>query len=261
MIDCHCHMLPGIDDGAKDMEQALRMATLAVETGVSEILLTPHHNDGMYFSPRDEIVSGVKRFQQALDEQSIALKVHPGSECHVVPELPEHLENGIACTYANLNRAVLLELPKNNLPTGAEAIIEQVAYLGLQPIIAHPERNSVLCNEPERIRDWAERGWKFQLTNQSISGSFGEPIQEVCYFWLSQGWVQLIASDAHRSKGRSPDMRKGVNQLVEWFGEEAAQLLSHDNPGRLIKGESLQDMPATVKSAKQTKKRRFKFWR
>lgn len=261
MIDCHCHMLPGCDDGAKDLPQALSMATVAVESEVSEILLTPHHNDGLYFNSCADIVSGVARFQLALDQQAIPLKVWPGSECHVMPELPEHLETGVACTYANRNQAVLLELPKNCLPTGSEAIIEQVAYLGLQPIIAHPERNSVLCQEPERLRDWHERGWKFQLTNQSVSGSFGEPIQEVCYFWLSQGWIQLIASDAHRVKGRSPDMRKGVNQIAKWFGEEAAQLLSQDNPARLIRGEPIQDMPVTHKPQKATKKKRFMFWR
>ena len=178
-----------------------------------------------------------------------------------MPELPEHIERGIACTYANRRRAILLELPKNNLPTGAEAIIEQVAYLGLLPIIAHPERNSVLCNQPERVRDWHERGWKFQLTNQSVSGDFGEPIQDTCYDWLAKGWIHFIASDAHRSKGRSPDMRKGVEQIAKWFGDEAAQLLSHDNPGRLIRGEAIQDMQVVQEQKKSSKGRRFKFWR
>ena len=261
MIDCHCHMLPGCDDGAKDLQHALRMATVAVESGVSDIVLTPHHNDGLYLNSCDDIVSNVARFQQELDQLTIPLKVYPGSECHVTPELPGHLESGIACTYANRHQAILLELPKQTLPTGAEAIIEQVAYLGLVPIIAHPERNTILRNEPERVLDWYERGWKFQLTNQSVSGEFGEPIQETCHEWLAQGWVQFIASDAHRSKGRSPDMRKGVAQIAKWFGDEAAQLLSRDNPGRLIRGGPIQDMPVTHKLQKRPKATRFKFWR
>lgn len=178
-----------------------------------------------------------------------------------MPELPEQLESGIACTYANRRQAVLLELPKNNLPTGAEAIIEQVAYLGLQPIIAHPERNAILCKEPDRLRDWYERGWKFQLTNQSVSGDFGEPIQQTCYDWLTKGWIHFIASDAHRSKGRSPDMRKGVEQIEKWFGVEAAQLLSRDNPGRLIRGEPIHDMPAMQGKPKSPNRKRFWFRR
>jgi protein-tyrosine phosphatase len=261
MIDCHCHMLPGIDDGSKELQQSLRMATVAVESGVTEILLTPHHNDGMYFNLCEDIVKGVENFQSELDEAAIALKVHPGSECHVVPELPEHLQSGIACTYANRQRAVLLELPKHTLPTGAEAIIEQVAYLGLQPVIAHPERNAILCQQPDRLEDWFERGWTFQLTNQSCSGQFGEDIQDTCYYWLERGWIHFIASDAHRSKGRSPDMRKGVEQIEQWFGKSAAELLSHDNPARLIKGESIHNMPATFSKKKTRKRRGFRFWR
>jgi protein-tyrosine phosphatase len=257
MIDCHCHMLPGLDDGAKSLDIALEMASVATSSGVSDILLTPHHNDGLYLNSREEILSRVKAFQEELDCEGLPLKIYPGSECHVVPELPDHLEKGIACTYADQNRAVLLELPKNALPLGAEQIIEQVEYLGFQPVIAHPERNSVLCREPERIRDWFERGWKFQLTNQSCSGEFGEGIQKVCYQWLKHGWIHFIASDAHRSAGRSPDMRKGVNQISEWFGEEVATLLSCDNPGRLISGEAIVDMPrATVRQ----KRKGFRLW-
>ena len=250
-------MLPGIDDGAKDLEQALRMASVAVDSGVTDIILTPHHNDGSYFNLRDDIASSVQSFQNVLDFKHIKLNVHPGSECHVMPELPDHLQSGIACTYANNNRAVLVELPKNTLPTGAEAIIEQVAYLGLVPVIAHPERNSILCNEPKRLQDWFERGWKFQLTNQSCSGQFGEQIQDVCRDWIGRGWIQFIASDAHRSKGRSPDMHKGVNKIAEWYGEEAATLLSRDNPGRLIRGEVIVDMPA---QASRRKPGGFRFW-
>lgn len=262
MIDCHCHMLPGIDDGAHDVEQALRMASVAVQSGVSDIILTPHHNDGMYVNLCEDIINSVSSFQLILDQSGIALRVHPGSELHVVPELPEHLEAGIACTYANKNKSVLLELPKHTLPTGAEQIIEHVAYLGLTPVIAHPERNSILCNEPQRLEDWHARGWKFQLTNQSVSGEFGKPIQDVCRYWMERGWIQFIASDAHRSKGRSPDMRKGVEQIEAWFGEPAATLLSRDNPGRLIKGEPIVDMAVDPqKKAKSRGKKRFWFWR
>lgn len=257
MIDCHCHILPGIDDGAGDLNQAMDMARVAVDSGVTDILLTPHHNDGMYFNLREDIVRAVDTFQRILKNVDIDLRVHPGAECHVTPELPEHLQSGIACTYANRRQAVLLELPKHTLPNGSEAIIEQVAYLGLIPVIAHPERNSVLSQDPKRMQDWFERGWKFQLTNQSCSGQFGEAIQDTCYDWLARGWIHFIASDAHRSTGRSPDMRKGVAQIAEWFGEEAALLLSTENPGRLLRGEAIADMPT---SPTRRKRQGFRLW-
>lgn len=261
MIDCHCHLLPGIDDGARDMPYALEMAKVAVQSGTTEMILTPHHNDGMYFNILDDVIEGVERFQLALDAEKIPLKLHPGSELHVVPELPEQVTNGIACTYANKNKAALLELPKNSLPLGAEQIIEQIAYLGITPIIAHPERNSVLCHKPEIMKMWFERGWKFQLTNQSISGQFGQVIQDACYFWLSQGWIHLIASDAHRSQGRSPDMRKGVEQLRSWFGSEVALLLSDCNPRQLIEGIEMTDMPIINQGSERKEKKWFAMWK
>jgi len=251
-------MLPGIDDGAGDIKQAMDMACVAVDSGVTDILLTPHHNDGMYCNIREDIVSAVEAFQLVIKNANIKLRVHPGSECHVTPELPEHLQSGIACTYANRKQAVLLELPKHSLPTGTEAIIEQIAYLGLMPVIAHPERNAVLCNEPAQMQDWYERGWKFQLTNQSCAGTFGDAIQDTCHDWLSRGWIHFIASDAHRSNGRSPDMREGIEQIAKWFSEETAVLLSRDNPGRLITGEPIVDMPP---SHVRRKRRGFRFWR
>lgn len=248
-------MLPGIDDGAKSIPHALEMAAVAVQSGMTEIILTPHHNDGMYVNQREDIIDACARFQRELDRAAVPLVVHPGSELHVVPELPEHLKRGIACTYANQNRAVLLELPKHTLPGGSEQIIEQIAYMGLTPVIAHPERNSVLCSEPERIREWVERGWKFQLTNQSCSGEFGKEIQKVCRYWLAHGWINFIASDAHRVRGRSPNMRKGVQQIASWFGDDAAYLLADENPRRLLVGESIVSMPAQLRGVKKWGKR------
>ena len=244
MIDCHCHILPGIDDGSKDIAYSLEMALEAVNSGITEIIVTPHHNDGMYFNERDDIITAVKNLQSEIDKAEIPLKLYPGSELHVMPELIDHLQSGLACTYANKNQAVLLELPKHTLPTGAEQIIETIDYMGLTPVIAHPERNSTLCNQPDRLEEWFESGWKFQLTNQSCSGKFGKDIQKTCYYWLERGWIHFIASDAHRTKGRSPDMRAGVQQIERWFGESAARLLSEHNPAKLISGEPIIDMPA-----------------
>ncbi|MEE9447209.1 MAG: CpsB/CapC family capsule biosynthesis tyrosine phosphatase, partial [Arenicellales bacterium] len=237
------------------LAHSLEMAQVAVDSGTTEIILTPHHNDGMYLNLKDDVIKAVNDFQLALDQNNIALKIHPGSELHVMPELPEHLESGMACTYANKNKAVLLELPKHTLPTGAENIIEQVAYMGLTPIIAHPERNSALCADPEILREWVQSGWKFQLTNQSCSGQFGEAIQDACYYWLERGWIHFIASDAHRTQGRSPDMRKGVKQIADWFGDEVAQLLSYDNPKSLIEGGVIMNMNVPDKPASKKVKK------
>jgi protein-tyrosine phosphatase len=91
-----------------------------------------------------------------------------------------------------------------------------------------------------------------------VKRAFGESIQKVCHQWLTRGWIHFIASDAHRSAGRSPDMREGVDQISDWCGEEVAMLLSQDNPERLIRGEAIEDMPRV---AVRRKRKGFRFWR
>lgn len=252
MIDCHCHMLPGLDDGATDLEYALAMAERAVASGISHTVLTPHHNDGVYTNRRADILQACKTFKKQLSLRGIPLEIVSGSELHVVSELPSQLAENVALTYADKRKAALLELPKRIIPIGSEGIIETVFYQGITPVIAHPERNSTLVQKPDMLGEWFEEGWKFQLTNQSCSGEFGKSIQKVCRYWVKKGWVHIIATDAHRIKRRAADMRKGVEAVRKWAGDEVAVLLSFENPKRLILGEELDSIKVI-----ETPKRRW----
>ncbi len=243
MIDCHCHLLPGIDDGAGDLNTALVMARVAVEAGIESILVTPHHNDGAYTNSRNQIRARVVDFDGALRKNKIPLQVYPGSELHIVPELLSELQSGQAMTYADLGKAALLELPKGFIPQGAWEIIESVSYLGIRPVLAHPERNAAFCQNPDLLGQWFERGCTFQLTTQSCTGLFGKEIQQVCQYWIQKGWVHFVASDAHRPKRRSPDMRDGVEQIRLWGGDEVAHMMSYENPRRLTIGEPILSLP------------------
>ncbi|EGV20616.1 tyrosine-protein phosphatase [Thiocapsa marina] len=240
MIDCHCHILPGIDDGAHTLEAALDMARAASTSGIEELVCTPHHLNGVYDNPADAIRQASANLQKCLLEVGIPLRVYPGSELHLVPELPRQLLDGAAMTYNDLGKAALIELPKATIPMGAETILEQLLYRGVTPVIAHPERNLRLARRPEQLAEWIARGCKAQLTAQSCSGDFGERMQRLCRRWLESGWVHLIASDAHRAAGRSPDtLAAGRASVAEWLGEEAATLLTCENPRRLLNGEDL----------------------
>lgn len=253
MIDCHCHILPGIDDGARDMAHALAMARKAVAGGITDIIATPHHLNGVYSNPRKSILKAVTILRGRLAEEGIPLNIYPGSELHLVPELPAQLDQGEAMTYADLGKAVLVELPKHMIPTGSEQILENLLFQGLTPVIAHPERNSTLCKDGERIGEWVAQGCKLQLTTQSCAGDLGRSIQAISRCWCERGWVHLIASDAHRTERRAPDMRAGVAKIEEWLGRESARLMSMNNPARLRNGE-------TLISAAPVRKRRKKRW-
>ena len=239
MIDCHCHLLPGVDDGAKSLEYALSMARKAVETGISDSIVTPHHLNGVFLNPLNSVLQYVSEFQNQLKTHDIDLKIHPGSELHLVPELISALDQKSAMTYANQEKAVLVELPKHSVPVGSVQILENIVYRGLTPVIAHPERNSFLRRNLKVVGEWLEIGCRFQLTAQSCAGDFGDSVKNACHYWCDKGWIHFIASDAHRIEGRAPDMRSGVEKIEKWLGADAANLLSTVNPKRLITGEHI----------------------
>lgn len=248
MIDCHNHTLPGIDDGADDAEMALEMARCAVKHGIHTIVCTPHHLNGVFSNDRAAVLAHVATLRNQLADAGIPLAVLPGSELHLVPDLPERILEGDALTYADHGRAALVELPKHTVPTGTETILGRLLYQKITPVIAHPERNSELIRDPARLAEWVGWGCKVQLTAQSCSGDFGKRIQSQCRRWCEQGHVHLIASDAHRPYGRAPILTEGIAALREWLSEPAVEVLSITNPRKLTEGELLLTIePAPVK--------------
>ncbi len=257
MIDCHSHLLPGIDDGARTMDIALSMARTAVASGITTAVMTPHHLNGVFTNTRTSILKAVAQFRLKLAEQDIPLNIYPGSELHLVPELLDQLQQGEAMTYADRGKAVLIELPKATVPTGSEQVLESILYRGWTPIIAHPERNNTLRRNRELVGEWVREGCKIQLTTQSCSGEFGHEIQSVCRYWCEQGWAHLIASDAHRPEGRAPDMRSGAHKIHKWLGEDATRLMTEEKPQRLLSGEDLHALPPVESHSR----RRFSWFR
>jgi len=253
LIDTHCHLLPAIDDGARSMNMALAMAAGAAECGIREIMCTPHHLNGVFTNLRDDILTQIVYLQEQIIAAGLELSLHPGAELHLVPELPQQLLEGSALTYADRGCAALVELPKSTVPQGTDLLLEQILYQGITPVIAHPERNRELLRQPERVGEWVQWGCALQLTAQSCSGAFGKPLQQVCRYWCQRGWVHLVASDAHRPQGRSPDtLAAAYPTLVYWLGADSARLLTHDNPQRLLAGEALQAAPKVIQSARRS---------
>jgi protein-tyrosine phosphatase len=256
-IDLHCHLLPGIDDGARDLDQALAMARLAVADGIRVAVLTPHHLNGVYNNPASDVQRAVATFREALIAEGIGLKVLPGSELHLVPELPGELTAGRAMTIANLGKAVLVELPVHTVPMGTEQILEQVIAQGLIPIIAHPERNSHLRQHPEILTDWVEMGCLGQITAQSCTGQFGPQVRESAHHMVTGGLIHIIASDAHRDRRRIPQISAGKAQVSQWTNPATAELLTDTYPQALIEGET----PDTDRLLKALPTQRRSWWR
>lgn len=262
MIDVHCHLLPGIDDGATDLDMALAMARLAVDAGIQGVVCTAHHLNGVHHNPAADLRAALASLRAALAAAHLPLTLYPGAELHLVPELPDQLRAGHAMTFNDLGRAALVELPKTTVPLGAETLLEELLYQGITPIIAHPERNLTLLRDSARLVEWIGWGCHAQVTAQSITGDFGAARQQACQQWLAQGCIHLVASDAHRPRGRSPEhLAPARAMLADWHGEAVAHLLTDQNPRRLLQGEPLLAPPVPPQAAARAAAARRWSWR
>ncbi len=243
MIDLHGHLLPGIDDGAKTMEQALTMARIAVRGGIAVSLLTPHHLNGVYTNPAERVREQTRQFRSELARERIELDVLPGAECHLVPELPRALADGTAMTVADRGKAVLVELPVHTIPMGATSILEDIMVLDLVPVIVHPERNSALRRKPERLAEWIDMGCLAQVTAQSCTGAFGTEVENAAHHMIARGLIHFVASDAHRDRRRIPAIAPGREVINRWTSPEVGRLLSEEFPRALVSGR----MPDTTR--------------
>lgn len=239
MIDIHAHILPDIDDGAKNENESLAMAKIAVLDGITKIIATPHVIAGLYENQKPDIIQLVKDLNALLALENIPLEILPGAEYRLEPELPDKLQKGELLTLGNSANYLLVELPDTFVPEYTEAVLYQIQLQGVIPIIAHPERNSVLAQNPVSLKQFIDKGMKAQVTTGSITGNFGSRAQKAGLYFIKQGLIHLAASDAHRSKGRTPELRHCSIAIKERFGEETRDLLFYENPARVINSQGL----------------------
>lgn len=196
MIDIHSHIIPFVDDGPPDWDIAIQMAKQAYADGIRGIVATPHHKSGRYINPGHEVVQWVGLLNEKIQEMNMDLVVFTGQEVRVHAELLASLRNG---DLLNLHesRYMLLELPSTSVPTYAEDIVYELSLLGIQAIIAHPERNAEIANNPMLLSRLIEAGALSQITAQSITGHFGRKLQKISLHLCKLNAVHFVATDAH----------------------------------------------------------------
>jgi len=232
MIDIHCHILPGVDDGPSDIDGSIKMARIAVSNDIQKIVATPHVNN--HRLSYDQIISDTNRLNLKLDALDIPLEILPGAE--VVPVLtPEE----IATFPINHTKYVLIEFPLDYMPQNAQEIIFNLVINGLKPIIAHPERNQAIIKKPDKLFNLLDSNVYVQITADSISGAFGRDVQKSAIRLLKKRVVDVIASDAHSHSFRTPNLSKGLKKAISIIGRENAMPLVLNNPEAIINGHSI----------------------
>lgn len=232
MIDLHNHLLPGIDDGAEDIERSLELARIAVADGISHLVCTPHIHPGRYDNTAAIIDKALTVFRGALAEAGIKLQVSSAAEVRFGLELMAGITAGTVPFLGEWQgqKVLLLEFPHSEVPFGAEKLIGWLRSRNIRPMIAHPERNKGLMRNPGRLKPFLDQGCLLQVTAGSLVGRFGEPCRELAETLLQSGNVTILATDAHNAKYRPPLLAEGMQAAAAIIGDRAAEELARSNP-------------------------------
>ena len=238
-VDIHCHLLPGIDDGAEDWDTSMAMARIAVADGFRSMVVTPHQLGSYGQNLGEEIRALTNEFQQRLDAGAIPLRVQPGADVRIEDGMLDLLDRGEVLTLGDHHRHVLLELP-HELYLPLEGLLDALASKGMVGILSHPERNRGILRDPQVVGPLVKAGCLMQVTAASISGAFGATIQKCSESMLQQGFVHLVATDAHGVKSRRPTMRRAFDRICQLIDEPTATDLCCRNPAAIAEGRAVQ---------------------
>ena len=242
MIDLHTHILPGVDDGVKTMDDAVDFARVAAGDGVRTIVATPHYREGFYLNARPDVLAGVAALNARLQAEKLPIGVLPGAEVHISADLVSRVKSGHAPTLADNGRTVLFELSMSQYPLDLESRVFQMRLAGLQILFAHPERIRYFQDDVSRYEAVIRLGAFGQLTTGSVTGVFGTDVVEFSEELARKRLVHVVASDAHNTRGRPPVISSAMARLSAWAGEDFARRMTDEFPQAFIEGRD-PDLP------------------
>jgi len=256
MVDIHCHLLPGLDDGPETMEESAEMAEMALADGITHIAATPHAND-VYSFESDRNMELCRELAARFEGR---LNLTTGCDFHLNYENVEAASASPARFALNQKQYLLLEFADFSLPPFLDQALVRLQQAGLKLIVTHPERNPLVRAAPERLRRWLDAGCYVQLTALSLTGRFGHAAERAALEYLDRGWAHFVASDAHNVGRRPPRLRQAYDLVAARSGPQVARALFHDNPLAAWRGEPLPWTPEPAESAMSTPARKRFFF-
>ncbi|MGB0664071.1 MAG: tyrosine-protein phosphatase [Pontibacterium sp.] len=236
MIDLHSHLIPGIDDGAKDLDDALNLLRVAKEDGIKHITFTPHVHPGRFDNVKSSIQPEFEAFKASVADAGIEMSMAMAGEVRLSAEILAMVAQDQIPFLGEWEgkKVMLLELPHSHVPPGSDKLVKWLIDRNILPMIAHPERNKDVVRDIAKIYPFIEMGCLLQVTSMSIAGRFGGPAEVRARELLQRGWVTVLATDAHNMDNRPPILSEGRAAAENLVGKAAADALVFDNPAKIV---------------------------
>lgn len=256
MIDIHNHIVYGVDDGSRNLDESIKMVELYKKAGFDQIIATSHYDKSRYTVDANEIKEKVSIINDEIEKRTLDFKVYPGHEIQVELDMIKKIKSGDLLTLNN-SRYVLCELSFVNKPTFLKDLFYNLELEGYVPIIAHVERYPYVENNIEWLEDFIKMGALIQINYSSIKSNF-----EITRELLERNMVHIIGTDSHQSEWRNPDIRAYKDEMLKIVSEERFEILSTINPAKVINDEFISsEYDKIIKPEKREKKGIFNFWR
>jgi protein-tyrosine phosphatase len=256
MVDLHCHILPGLDDGAATMEESVAMAESAIADGITHVVATPHASSAHSFH-----FARARQLRDELQEKiGNRLKIATGCDFHLNPENLASLRRDARQYCINQRHFLLVEFNEFSIPPAMDQTLHAIQLAGVQPVITHPERNAILRSRPQRLKKWVQQGCFAQVTGGALTGTFGAGPRQDALRWIGQGLIHFVASDAHNTRGRPLRLQPAHKVVLDKFGPEKARALFEDNPLAAFEGRELPYVPEVRDESPLPRRKRFFFF-
>lgn len=254
MIDLHCHILPGLDDGAQTMEEALEMAKIAEKDGIEKIVATPHlFRNNFIYKDFGIIERKGRELSSALKKNNIRVEILTGAEVHISHNLIDEIKKNRKSLVLGQSSYMFVEFPSEHVFSGVKNLFFELMSEGISPIITHPERNSVFIRNLGLLYELVEMGALSQANSGSFSGLYGSKTQEVVHNFLELGMTHFVASDCHNARSITPRLSEALAKASAIVGEKTAHSLVMENPQAVLDDQELPYFPQPINPKEKEK--------
>jgi len=241
LIDLHSHILFGLDDGARDVEESVELLRALEAAGFVRALMTPHYIQGVYEASSDVLLDKLSSVEQRCTSEGLKIELSLACEYFLDHSLIELIDSKRAIFMNSKNMTILVQAPMLKMPTYMDKLAFELKLRRVVPIIAHPERYTDVARRPQKIREFLKRGFLVQVNLGSLGGLYGEQVRLAAEKLIKNGHAHFVATDLHAPHHIDVVLNRGLARLLQLTREEGVRRLMSENPLRILRGDDLID--------------------